>query len=227
MLMQMLATARQDRSGYMGGSGSPIGIGGAIAVHAVVIGAFLLIPKEAYIHHIPPILLGSPIPLDPPPPENPKTEPEQKTQTQTEKPVIASDPVVKLTPNDNPVRGTDAEKGPVERDGPSTIITPADPPPAPVFVEAGMDPRYAAGFQPDYPSAMIRAEEEGKVTVRVTIGADGRVLDIEQIAATNETFWLATQRQALRKWRFRPATRDGVAVNTTKILTVHFRLDDR
>ncbi len=226
--MQMLATARQDGSGYTGGSGSPIGIGGAIAVHAVVIGAFLLIPKEIYTPYLPPTIVGSAIPLDPPPPpEDPQTQPEQKTRTQTEKPVSTTDPVIDLRATDNPLQGTDTPQDPVERDGPTTVITPADPPPAPIFVEAGMDPRYAAGFQPDYPSAMIRAEEEGKVTVRVTIGADGRVFDIEQIAATNETFWLATQRQALRKWRFRPATRDGVAVSTTKILTVHFRLDDR
>ena len=33
-------------SGYRGGTGSSVGIGGAIAVHALVIGAWLLIPKE-------------------------------------------------------------------------------------------------------------------------------------------------------------------------------------
>ena len=35
------------------------------------------------------------------------------------------------------------------------------------------------------------------------------------------------QRHALRKWRFRPATRDGVAVASTKVLTVRFTLNDR
>ncbi|MBJ7378170.1 energy transducer TonB, partial [Sphingobium sp.] len=68
---------------------------------------------------------------------------------------------------------------------------------------------------------------EGAVTVRVTISAEGRVTAIEKVSATDESFWAATQRHALRKWRFRPATRDGVAVVSTKILTVRFTLTER
>jgi protein TonB len=94
------------------------------------------------------------------------------------------------------------------------------------MVDASIDPRVLAMFQPDYPGAMVRQGMEGKVTVRVTIGADGRVIDVERLSATDEAFWLATQRHALRKWRFRPATRDGVAVSSSKVLTVHFRLAD-
>ena len=106
-------------------------------------------------------------------------------------------------------------------------IPPPPPMPDPVLTEATIDPRALAAFQPDYPGAMIRQGQEGKVTVRVTISAEGRVTDIEKIAASDESFWLATQRHALRKWRFRPATRDGVAVAATKILTVRFTLTDR
>ena len=50
---------------------------------------------------------------------------------------------------------------------------------------------------------------------------------LERLSATDEAFWIATQRHAMRKWRFRPATRDGVAVPGTKVLTVHFKLTDR
>ena len=56
---------------------------------------------------------------------------------------------------------------------------------------------------------------------------EGRVSDIAKISATDESFWLATQKHALRKWRFRPATRDGVAVSSVKTLTVRFTLTDR
>ena len=66
-----------------------------------------------------------------------------------------------------------------------------------------------------------------RVTVRVTINAEGRVTDIARVSATDESFWLATQRHALRKWRFRPATRDGVPVETTKTMIVRFTLTDR
>lgn len=111
--------------------------------------------------------------------------------------------------------------------GPTIILPPADPPRAPVLVDAGIDPRALPQFQPDYPGAMIRQGLEGSVTVRVTINAEGRVTDIARVSATDESFWLATQRHALRKWRFRPATRDGVPVATTKIMTVRFTLTDR
>jgi protein TonB len=95
------------------------------------------------------------------------------------------------------------------------------------MVEPGIDPKALAAFQPDYPGTMIRQGIEGSVTVRLTISAQGRVIDIERLAATDEAFWLATQRHALRKWRFRPATRDGVAVSGAKVLTIYFRLTDR
>tara|TARA_B100000378_G_C17724581_1_gene300029 strand:+ start:36 stop:338 length:303 start_codon:yes stop_codon:yes gene_type:complete len=97
----------------------------------------------------------------------------------------------------------------------------------PKLTEASIDPRALPAFQPDYPSAMIRQQVEGKVTVRVSIDAQGRVIGVEKIAASDDSFWLATQRHALRKWRFRPATRDGVAVASTKVLTVRFTLSDR
>jgi protein TonB len=96
-----------------------------------------------------------------------------------------------------------------------------------VVIDASIDPRARAAFQPDYPGTMIRQGVEGAVTVRMGIGADGRVTDIEKISATDESFWLATRRHALREWRFRPATRDGVPIASTRVLTVRFTLTDR
>ena len=115
----------------------------------------------------------------------------------------------------------------VDTDTGILILPPPDPPREPILTEPGIDPRDLSAFQPDYPGSMVRLGKEGSVTVRVAIGADGRVTGIERLAATDEAFWLATQRHALRKWRFRPASRDGVAVSGSKVLTVHFRLTDR
>lgn len=224
-LMMLGAAGGQIQSGYSGGGRSPIGIGGAVAVHALVVGAFLLIPKEAIAPYVPPILLGRPIPLDPPPPPEP-TQP-QEAQVPT-RPVAdprptATDPRVVLPP----VGGETLTGGDLGGEGIGTgdiILPPLDPPRDPVLVEPRIDPRALAAFQPDYPGSMVRQGLEGSVTVRVTIGADGRVTGIERVSATDEAFWIVTQRHALRKWRFRPATRDGVAVESSKTLTVHFRL---
>ncbi|CCW16871.1 Ferric siderophore transport system, periplasmic binding protein TonB [Sphingobium indicum BiD32] len=216
-------------SGYRRNSGSPVGIGGAIAVHALVIGAWLLIPKEVIdTVFTPPPLTTTNIPLaDPPPPEPVEQTVKKpiKTRPTQQRPTV-TDPIVPGAQGDPVITGG-AGTGDAIDPGPTIILPPLDPPRAPVLVDAGIDPRALGQFQPDYPGAMIRQGLEGTVTVRVTINAEGRVTDIARVAASDESFWLATQRHALRKWRFRPATRDGVPVATTKILTVRFTLTER
>jgi protein TonB len=65
------------------------------------------------------------------------------------------------------------------------------------------------------------------VRVRVTIGADGRVKAAEKVSATSDAFWRNTERQALTRWRFRPATVDGRPIESSKVLNVKFQLDGR
>lgn len=223
------AGERPVLSGYRSGTGSPVGIGGAIAVHALVIGAWLLIPKEVIdTVFTPPPLTTTNIPItDPPPPEPVEQTVEKPIKTRpTEQQPTATDPIVPGAQGDPVITGGTGAGDGIDP-GPTIILPPIDPPHVPVLVDAGIDPRALSQFQPDYPGAMIRQGLEGAVTVRVTINAEGRVTDIARISATDESFWLATQRHALRKWRFRPATRDGVPVATTKTLTVRFTLTDR
>ncbi|WP_242443407.1 energy transducer TonB [Sphingobium sp. LB126] len=220
------ATGGEGSSGYRSGGRSPIGIGGAVAIHALAAGIFLLMPKEMIDTFKPDILRTYAVPDDPPPPEQTPPETESKVEPQSH-PTVVEKPVVTPPPSEagykveaKPFAGMDNGKG-IE------ITSPVTPPmPDPVLVDASIDPRALAAFQPDYPGTMVRQGMEGKVTVRVTIAADGHVIDIERLSATDESFWLTTQRHALRKWRFRPATRDGLAVSSTKVLTVYFRLAD-
>lgn len=215
---------------YGAGPKSPLGLGGTVAVHGLLIGAFLLIPKEViqFVTPTPPII-GSNIPIDPPPPPEPtedvRTDPKIPTQPQPQRP-SATVPVIPMPTSDTILTGA-LDSGDSIDPGPSIIPPPIDPPRPPVLTEPAIDPRAMGAFQPDYPGAMIRQGMEGTVTVRVSISAEGRVTDIARIAASDESFWLATQRHALRKWRFRPATRDGVAVASSKVLTVRFTLTDR
>ena len=230
MYMTMQPAHDAPRSGYAARRKSPVGIGGAIAVHAVVVGAFLLMPKEI-IDIIP---TGGPLITyevkDPPPPE-PIVEQQVvkqsiKTQPLPRKPTVTEAEVKLPTISEvsgSTITGVDNGTG---RD-PIPLPPPLPPVAEPVFVEATIAPNALGSFQPDYPGAMIRQGLEGNVTVRVTISPEGRVSDIVKISATDESFWLATQKHALRKWRFRPATRDGVAVSSVKTLTVRFTLTDR
>ncbi|HWV12749.1 MAG TPA: energy transducer TonB [Sphingobium sp.] len=223
------ANGRNER-GYSGGGRSPVAIGATIAVHALVVGVFLLMPREVIAPYVPQILIGNQIPLDPPPPPEAQPQPpETKLPAQPAIDPVTNNPddLVKL-PNSGegpllPPGGTGTSTG----TGGGVILPPIEPVHEPVLAEPGIDPRAMSAFQPDYPGSMIRQGVEGSVTVRVSIGVDGKVTGVQRLSATDEAFWIATQRHAMRKWRFRPATRDGVPVPGTKVLTVHFKLTDR
>lgn len=106
------------------------------------------------------------------------------------------------------------------------IIEPLPPGTEPVFSPARPNPRYAGALQPGYPPGMIREEREGVVTVRVLVGTDGRVKALEPVRADAPAFLEATRKQALAKWRFLPATRDGAPVESWREMTVRFELPD-
>ncbi|MBB3982542.1 protein TonB [Sphingobium fontiphilum] len=224
-----MAYAWEGQSSAYGARRSPVGLAGTIAVHALLLGAFLLLPKEMITRHLPPGIVGYPVPQDPPPPPNSDT-PSDPAKPDTRSTTTTVDPIFPPPFDDSALRPADPPVGPVGDggsigSGEGTTVRVPDPP-APVLVEAAIDPRHASAFQPDYPPSMIRLEKEGHVTVRVSIGVDGRVTAVERLSASDDAFWAATERQALRKWRFRPATRDGAPVASTKVLTVRFRLAD-
>lgn len=95
----------------------------------------------------------------------------------------------------------------------------------PIFIAAARDPKYASRFQPEYPSALLRQELEGKVRLRFLIGADGRVKSVNILSASHPKFADAAEKQALTKWRFIPATRDGIAVEEWQSITVSFTIN--
>jgi periplasmic protein TonB len=100
------------------------------------------------------------------------------------------------------------------------------PAPDPVIIAAKLNPRHAGALQPQYPPGRIREGIEGVVVVRVKIGVDGRVTDVQPVGSADPEFLAATRKQALTKWRFLPATRDGVAFESWREMTVRFQLPD-
>lgn len=134
-----------------------------------------------------------------------------------------------------PVFVVDTPQAPIVRSDPTPIL-PRVPDmtgsvgqtqvPEPVLVAASIDPRFRDRFQPAYPPASRRAGEAGSVVVSVLVGADGRVADAD-VARSSGYARLdsAAVRQALSAWRFRPATRDGVAVESRHQITVTFVLN--
>lgn len=166
-------------------------------------------------------------PPPPPPPE--QVPPPQQKQVKTSRPPVTTPTrIVETTPTqDNwvaPDPGPAITPGTGEGGGTGGVIDPPKPPP-PVLTGADVDPRYARDFQPVYPTAERRAGNEGLVVLKVLIGVDGRVRDVQRVTAASDDFWAATERQARGKWRFRPATRDGIPYESWRTMTVRFRLE--
>lgn len=211
---------------------NPAGLLAAVGINAGVVAALMIAAPHVTQTFDDPLKIIN-IPITPPPP--PPTEPEPQPRTAAARPDrIETVPPVVPRPADNgpivfadplpPVLGpTGTATGIGEGTG-MAIDPPA--PPAPVIVAPGLDPRYAAALQPDYPAAERRMGNPGKVTVRVLIGADGRVKEVEPVSATSDAFFRATRDQALRRWRFRPGTRDGVPQPAWRTMSVTFVMQD-
>ena len=194
----------------------------AIVIHAAALSA-LWLAKNDFIPEIEGILIAEPIPLPQPEPEpTPLPAPKDAIPDAPRAPVDARVPIVPI-PAD-----ADNARLPIEPfnpfgDGTGATIE-IDPLPLPILTDASVDPRFANDFQPPYPAGKQRLGEEGLVVVRVLIGADGRVKRVESVDAADDAFFAATERQALRRWRFTPATRDGVAIESWRTMTVRFEI---
>lgn len=195
---------------------------GASLVLALVVPAFVEPEIETTT------VVNIPMPSPPPP------KPVDAVETPPDRSVITLPPVDRPVPPTNddnqvtrellpptvdpgPVIGTDSGGG--------GIVLP-DPPRPPLFRAAQRDSRFAERFQPAYPPSREREGIEGRCPVTVTIAASGRVTNVVSNGCTDSAFFASTERQALRHWRFRPATRDGVAVESTQDIAVTFRITE-
>ncbi len=212
---------------------NPGGLAAAIGINAAVIAALMVAA---------PIVTGRPPadpplvtifrPIDPPPPPEPKpADPRVSAEPRPAPPLDAPKPIVE-TPIDSPLTGTVDPLPPLPYNaqpgtGTATEAVPEPKPlPPPLVVGPAVDSRYAGDFQPDYPPSERRLGNEGKVTVRVLVGADGRVKQVERVSATSDAFFRVTEQRALSRWRFRAGTRDGVAEAAWRVMTVTFRMED-
>ena len=199
-----------------------------VAVNGGILAALLLLGGAATVISDPPMIVENWVNPSTPPPPPPATKERAKPTVVTAPKTIMPPPMTGKNDLILPVlppltggggTGTITEFVPFV---PPVIELPKITPP--VIVTAKRDPCYARDFQPDYPAGMIRAGIEGSVTVRVLVGVDGRVKSVEAVRADQEDFLAATRAQALKRWRFRPATRDGVAYESWQQLTVRFQM---
>ena len=76
---------------------------------------------------------------------------------------------------------------------------------------------------PRYPAASLRRGETGTVLVRATIGVDGRPRRIEVARSSGSRRLDRAAEDAIRRWRFQPAIRDGQPVEADVNVPIEFR----
>ncbi len=94
------------------------------------------------------------------------------------------------------------------------------PPPDFLPVEKQAVPIYRV--EPEYPEIACQAGIEGRVTVRVWVGRDGSVKDVNVLRSDNEIFDESVL-AAVRLWRFDPAMQAGRPVDVWTTLPIRFR----
>ncbi len=118
-------------------------------------------------------------------------------------------PVMPPAPEPEPVEPIHAGTG---RRGPVQIPEQAVPP---VALDRPM---------PAYPDGARRSGVQAEVVARVVVDEDGSVSAVEILRGHPD--FDALVREALRHWRFRPATVDGQALAVYQIVRVPFRLEN-
>jgi len=84
-----------------------------------------------------------------------------------------------------------------------------------------------ASPKPDYPRASLRFGEEGTALCRMWVDGAGRVARVALLESSGHERLDRAALEALRTWRFRPATRAGLPVASTVDHEVEFRLQGR
>lgn len=84
----------------------------------------------------------------------------------------------------------------------------------------------ASNAPPRYPPLALRRREQGRVLLRVTVSAAGGVLAVAVLQSSGSDLLDSAAMEAVRSWRFAPATRGGVPVEGIAEAPINFRLPD-
>lgn len=123
---------------------------------------------------------------EPPPPEDEPEEPPPPEPDAAPPPPVAPPPPINIARTPPPIRTQTTIPPPappalrIPPPAPPARVAPPPPPPPPAPSQArGASPQnqgsWAARIQGDYPSSALRRDEQGTVTMRITISAAGRV----------------------------------------------------
>lgn len=160
----------------------------------------------------------------PPPPPDVPPPPPPPDQKFTPPPVVAPPPIVQTVTQAPPIYTSPVIVPPQPPRPPVPPAPPAPPAVSQAAVAKGNPGQY---FGPDaYPAAAIRAEAQGRVVARLTVGPDGRVSDCSVTTSSgNADLDSTTCRIAKLRVRYSPAKdASGTAIASTVSLPVRWQL---
>ncbi len=180
---------------------------------------------------------------EPPKPEPPKPEPPKPVPlpvppkpapVPTPAPTPAPAPAPTPTPTPAPVAPPPPAPAPVH-EAPPRPAPPAPPPPPPAppappapapRTEVSITANYAAGnAKPAYPTMSKRNGEQGTVVLRVQVRHDGTAGSVEVKSSSGFPRLDNAAVEAVKTWRFNPATVDGKAVDEWYQVPIPFKLN--
>ena len=163
------------------------------------------------------------LPPPPPPPEDLK-EPPPPPPTDMPPPVVPP-PLIDLPAFTGPTTAITAQVS----DKPTAAPKVSAPPPRTVQItppSMKSSPRsLASALNSCYPSASRRLNEEGRVTVIVTIGVDGKMSSLQIAQSSGFERLDGAAECVLRKLTFNPGKRDGQAIEAQATLPITFKLE--
>jgi protein TonB len=157
-----------------------------------------------------------------PEPLTPTIEAKEPPKEKTPPPRAKTKPLPDHSPaprRPNPALSTPTTPGP-QLAAASPVMAPAElVPPRPLQEAAG-------NRKPEYPQAALRRHIQGVVRLLVDVSADGRAESVNILKSSGNDMLDASAVEAVRSWRFLPATRGGKPVPGKAEVPIRFILNE-
>lgn len=173
---------------------------------------------------------------EPPKPKPPKPEPVRPEPPRPAPPVPAPAPVPVPAPapavtvpetKPAPLPPEPAPKPAPVPQAPPAPPAPAAPPAPPSKTDVSISASYSASnAKPVYPTMSKRMSEQGTVVLRVLVKSDGSAGSVEVKSSSGFPRLDQSAVEAVKSWRFNPATLDGKAVDEWYQVPIPFKLQN-
>lgn len=226
--LRLVASEPTARTGYQASRRSaPVALAASLGIVGALGSALLMIGGPAVVlkKDKPLVVTMELLPASPPPEVAPETPPPPPAA-----PVLTAPPPIVRVPAPAPVLAAaeplELPPQPVAITAPSLAPSAPAAPPAPAVapIDGDLSLNMLDATPPRYPVDSRRKREEGVVRLSVLVGSDGRVADVDVASSSGSDRLDKAALAAVRRWRWSPLKRGGVALMVRGIVTIPFVL---